>query len=281
MSVSSLKSFSTLLKESYTYARAHSQQILVPAVAFAVLSVIIELIQYSAVGGTFQTAMKQMGETGVFPLTGTQVGILAVTGCVVILASIAVSFYYWILAIAGGKDIGAVFQQAMDWAWPLVMVHIWTFIRSYAWIPALLFLLSFLLPVMGVSPMFSLLIIPLAFLSFIPVIIRGPLLMAAPVILIREKKEPKASVDASMQRLKGYWGKIVGDMILYWICLVIVMFVVGIVTSVLYNTLGSVLGTPISVLITAIKTTVQQAITAMGFVFVVKLTETIMTSARQ
>lgn len=149
--------------------------------------------------------------------------------------------YFLCFGLEKGKEPTEILNKAVYLFFPLLGVGIWSFLRSFAWIP---------------------------FIGIIPAVILGPRFALAPVILVNQKKAVLVSVSESYQKTRGYWGKIVGNgIILALICL-------GISWGV------SILTFPVAmasnVLSIWIHAVAQQAIAAYAVVFLVLLTKTIL-----
>lgn len=121
-----------------------------------------------------------------------------------LILSVASGAYFLLLALSTQKDAPTLFGKVPGLFLPLLGVWVWSFLRSFAWIPIL---------------------------GLIPAIILGPRFALAPVILVQEKKGVMASVSSSYERTVGYWGKIVGNMIVAGICAWLASIVVAIVAS--------------------------------------------------
>lgn len=130
--------------------------------------------------------------------------ILALSFLISFLLSVLAGAYYLVLAVHSEKDPQKAAGRLPKLYFPLLGISIWTFLRSFVWIPVL---------------------------GIIPAIILGPRFVAAPLIHMQEKKGVLASVSESYRRTNGYWGKIIGNMIVMCVCLAVVSIVVGIVAS--------------------------------------------------
>ncbi len=116
------------------------------------------------------------------------------------------SAYFLRLSLSATQDVMAPVKPAFSLFFPLLGVWIWSFLRSFAWIPII---------------------------GLIPAIILGPRFALAPVIMATEKKGVTESVRLSYDRTKGYWGKIVGNAIVASLCVFLAMIVIDIVASIL------------------------------------------------
>lgn len=149
-------------------------------------------------GGTQAQQMQAMMgyAKGALPF----VGLTAIIGFLV-----SVAFYaFMLLLVVEQKDTAATANRTAGMFLPLLGLYLWIFIRSFVWIP---------------------------FLGIIVAIILGPRFVLSPLILVKEKKGVFESATLSYKRTSGYWGKIVGNMIVAGGLLWIVMAVVTMVLS--------------------------------------------------
>ena len=267
----------TLLKGSWSYFTAHFKAVLIGSIVFGALifgaesflnvsatdkledqfgdlDKIEELSERIEAGDeeAFQEMMMQlgvMGDEGQMDeeamgemASGMMMGLLPAFGTFFVVMSLLTlvgSIYFLVLAV-DGKSAGETFKRIPGLILPMLGVWIWSFLRSFAWIPVI---------------------------GIIPAIIIGPRLMFASVILVKEGKGVMGSVSESYSRTRGYWGKIVGNMILMIIC-------VWICTLALLLGLGAL--AMVHVLLSSIAASlVTQFVTAYGSVFTVKLADTI------
>jgi hypothetical protein len=154
------------------------------------------------------------------------------------------SAYFLQLSLSATQDVMAPVRPAFSLSLPLLGVWVWSFLRSFAWIPII---------------------------GIIPAIILGPRFALAPVILATEKKGVIESVRLSYDRTKGYWGKIVGNAIVAGLCVFLAMIVIDIVAS--------ILGTIIPVVGLWIVPVGKYITMAFMIVFMTKLSMTIMGKA--
>ena len=149
--------------------------------------------------------------------------------------------YFLCFGLEKGKEPTDILSKAVPLFFPLLGVWIWSFLRSFAWIP---------------------------FIGIIPAIILGPRFALAPVILVNQKKGVLGSVSESYQKTRGYWGKIVGNLIVVGLVCLLVSFGVSLVTIPVAMT-----SKVFSIWIHAVA---QQAVMGYGVVFLVLLTKTIL-----
>lgn len=126
-----------------------------------------------------------------------------------ILLSAIVSFVlngFVLLLVVEGKGPSETLTRLGTVILPFIGLMIWIAIRTFAWIP---------------------------FVGIVTTIILGPRFVAAPIILVKEKKGILESAKISYAQTEGFWGKIIGNLIIVAICAILatwaVNFVLGIV----------------------------------------------------
>ncbi len=273
-----------LLSESFSYYKAHFVTLAVGAVIFGVLLGLLGAYSASKVAGTMDDVMGGMGldmqkmeelsarmeagdeaavaelETliagGVGNMKPEQMGMqmmssfkrvmpfVGLTGLLSLLLSFVAHAFYVLVAVEG-KDVSGTFSRAKSVWLPLIGVSLWSFLRSFAWIPLI---------------------------GIIPAIILGPRFVAAPLIYLTEGKGVMASVSSSYARTRGYWPKIIGNIIVAALIMIVASIVVGIV-------LGMVLPmmSPVTIVV---KQVVSQIMMAFVVVFVVRLSHTVLQNPR-
>ena len=155
--------------------------------------------------------------------------------------SLLATAYYLFFSLGKGKDAVEILGNSVHAVFPLLGVWIWSFIRSFAWIPLI---------------------------GIIPAVILGPRFALAPVILVTQNKGVMGSVAESYAKTRGYWGKIVGNLLVLGCILMLVSWAVSLVTIPL-----AVMSRVLSIWIHAV---VQQGTMAYGVMFLVLLTKTIL-----
>ncbi len=274
-----------LLSMAYAFCKAHLKTILIAAVVFGtVASLLNATFQMSAVGHV-GTMMNDMGmdmqeiealtermqagdETAgdemeaimqdrfgsmsdeeaanmgrmigmnVFKGLLPQIGLVLIVG---IILMVAANIYYVVLALGIETEPGALMKRIPRLFFPVLGVWLWAFLRSFVWIPLL---------------------------GIIPAIILGPRFALASVILLKEKRGVMESVSSSYARTAGYWGKIIGNLIVMGLCLFLASIVVAIVAS--------IVGFVSPWVAMWIKTVMQYAFMAYATAFMVQLALTIM-----
>lgn len=237
-----------LLSESYAYALAHVKEIIAGAVIFGALSLALHSFIGAGAAGMLQQQMGKMGmdatrmqeltqrmqegdktaeaefeqemerlaqqfdgmgendvaamfDGAFFARFASLIGWSMLAGIIV---SVLASSFALVLALKPQPNAGAYVTATLSTALPLLGVWAWSFVRSFIWIPIL---------------------------GFIPAIILGPRFAAAPVLLVRDRKGVFESVSMSYTLTRGYWGKIVGNSLVFGLILIAVTFVAGLLFS--------------------------------------------------
>lgn len=237
----------TLLSNSLAFAEKHWKQILVGALIFGAINGVIQLtIGLNAKGPLLESVSNTMGvdlslmqqvmqeakegvqdsaaiqefmealegtvddfetmteeERGAF-LAGKQWEIftvmlptLAFMTMLILFISHLAAIYFYLLTLEKNKDIGTLLKKLPSQILPLLGLWLWIFLRTFIWIP---------------------------FIGILIAIILGPRFICAPVYLIQEKKGIFESARISYSATKGYWGKIVGNIVVLMICFMIARF---------------------------------------------------------
>lgn len=150
----------------------------------------------------------------------------------------AVSVYYILLVLEDRSITGAA-TGMLGYVFPMIGLALWTFLRSFAWIPIL---------------------------GIIPAIILGPRFLPSGVILIQERKGILESAQQSYERTSGSWGKIVGNIIVVASIVWVLLFISGLVLNMLFPGLQSP-----SLLNAFLFTLVTQLVGAFLLIFMVYL----------
>ena len=187
-----------------------------------------------------------------------------------VLVSILLGFLahaYFSLVAVEGKDVGSTLKRATAVMFPLIGVSIWSTIRSFVWVPVLTLVT---VPFLGAP---GLMLVPVAIAAAIVLaVLFYPRFVAAPLIFLAERKGVTDSVDESFRRTRGYWGKIVGNMIVAMIVFGIASMVVNLVLALLLSSIPAVLAVLTQV--------VSQLVMAVSTVFSVRLSHTILQHPR-
>ena len=159
------------------------------------------------------------------PLVATSIFIM-------ILLSLLASYYYFFVTLDSGS-VQDVLRRTFENLFPLLGLSVWVFLRSFIWIPLV---------------------------GIIIAIIIGPRFVLSNVILIKEKRGITESVRESYKRTEGFWGKIVGNMIVASVIGWVVLFVTSMVLG--------LLGRPIAGFVSPI---IAQGVVAFLVIFRTKL----------
>ncbi len=187
---------------------------------------------------------------------------------------------FWVLAVRGGGWRTAL-TGGLGILLPMIGLWLWILIRAYAWVA----LIGMLLIVIGVAanqPMLAALGVPLYVASAVLLIIFGPRFIAAPYLYVSGKSGVLESVQLSYAGTKGFWGKIVGNMLLFMLCAAAVSFVGGMLGA-LFSIIA-LTGTGVSTAVTVISmaafmillSIVQWCVVAFGVFFTKELSATVM-----
>ena len=276
-------SLGTILSGSWKYFTAHIRPILIASIIFGVLMFGLQkVLEVQTTGNiekhfgdieqmqelaeriedgdeeAFQEMMDQMGMVGeegeldekalaglASGMMGNMMPMFGLFFITMMLLTLVTSTFYIVLALESSQSAMTVFKKVPALLLPMLGVWIWSFLRSFAWIP-----------VVGI----------------VPAIIIGPRLTLSSVILVKEKKGVFESVKASYTRTGGYWGKIVGNGIVGALVVMLAVLVlslgIGIVGSV------SMTGAAIAGAI------LQSATTAYATIFIVGLSNTIIANPK-
>lgn len=241
------ESFGTLFKSSSSFFSSRFAPIVIGVAVFA-------LAQFALVSSS--SALTSSIDNVV--LTASILSIFA------LLINLAGSAYFWILAVRDTKDTAAIANEVPRLLLPLFGTWLWSFFRSYGWVA---FLASFLLP-FSPNGGVAVLLVCMAVVSFAAMLLILPRVSFASLILIEEKKGVFESVQLSMDRTNGYWGKIFGNMLLMGICLIPIVFLVGIVVGILSSVAP--------VIDPVVQSALSLFISAFFTIFTVKLGRTVM-----
>lgn len=277
-----------LLSESFAYYKAHWQSLAVGAVIFGVVTGLVGASVATHAGTAVMQGMDQMGIdtdrmqqladrmeqgdeaamdeleemlAGQFegmsdeqianrmagPMRGMVGKVAPAFGAAALIGWIIsmLAYAYYALVAVEGKDVNGTFSRATRVMLPLFGLSLWTMLRTFIWIPVL---------------------------GLIPAIILGPRFVAGPLLFLTEGKGVTASVSESYRRTRGYWGKIVGNVI-------VAALVGGLALAVANMVLGILLGALPLVLVVAAKIAAQ-FLSAWMAVFSVRLSQTVLQHPR-
>jgi hypothetical protein len=162
-----------------------------------------------------------------------------------LIISLCSTTYFLLLFLGKAQEPIDLLQMGLHRVLPLLGVWVWSFLRSFAWIPVV---------------------------GLIPAVVLGPRFLLAPVFVADKRTGICASVEQSHVATRGHWHKIVGN-----------TFCVGVLVWVISWVLNSLL-MPVAmssiVLGIWVHAFVQQLTMAYGAAFLVLLTRTIMANPR-
>lgn len=142
-----------------------------------------------------------------------------------------VSYVYYLLIATKKKiEVGSLFQEALQRCVPFIGLSIWVLLRTFSWIAIIGFIL------LGVgNAMHNDLLLPIGMLlslvGIVCAIVLGPRYACAPAVWAMENKGVFASANRSMEVTRGYWGKVLGNIILLSVLCSIVIAVIGAILS--------------------------------------------------
>ncbi len=207
------------------------------------------------------------------PTTITLLVLLALAG---LYMAIATKTYLYLLALGERGSFASLFGRALGLVPGMVGVAIWMFIRSFVWIPVLLTLLAAMLPPL-------VLFIPLAVLAiFALALVFVPRLVFATMLYIRDRNGVMRSVEMSYESTRNYWGKIVGNGLLWLVCFAVTAKLVGVVLGMLALSVAPFVPALFAfMLVTAVNMAVGQFAAAVNITFWTQLGLTILANPRQ
>ncbi len=170
---------------------------------------------------------------GMFPSLGMAAVLSALVG--------VLSATYFILLALRQQSADVVASSIPSLALPMIGLWIWTFIRSFAWIP----------------------LIGVVFALYY-----YPRFLAAPIFLVEQDKGVFDSVKMSLQSTEYYWGKIMGNVLTLGLLFVIASIICGLV-------IGAIFG-PASYVTIWATSVISQIFAGIGSVFAMKLAKTVM-----
>ncbi len=149
-------------------------------------------------------------------------------------AAFFVGLYQFILKPA--QPLKLLMKRSAGLALPFIGVNIWSFLCG-VWPSAIAFAGAVLLingsTSMGTSlePLLFLLAFFAVIAGIVLLVVRMPRYFAAQVIFVSQKKSIHESVQSSFRASKGYWGKIMGNMIVAGLVVGVISYVVGLVLT--------------------------------------------------
>ncbi|MDB4977956.1 MAG: hypothetical protein JWM56_142 [Candidatus Peribacteria bacterium] len=176
---------------------------------------------------------------------------------------------YLLVASGAAGPMTGIWLQAMRYILPLIGVGIWSFLRSYIWVP----LLS-IIPGLFYPPFLLILFLAVPAVIILALIFY-PRFWLAQAYLIQDKVGIRQSVQLSYERSRGYWGKIFGN-IFVWnlvigISLWIVQIIIGLLMVIFVSATGNAYPLFSVLLASGAKTFTTQIGMALGLFFLVQL----------
>ncbi|MFH0851742.1 MAG: hypothetical protein V1876_03265 [Candidatus Peregrinibacteria bacterium] len=197
----------------------------------------------------FSQKMQQLGGAQGEAVAGAVLslykGLLPVIGASMLIMwviSLIASAYFLLVALDDKITFQVALARTPGLVIPLFLLSLWIAIRSFVWIPIIGIILA---------------------------IILGPRFACAPVLLVRDRKGVLESASMSYARTNGYWGKILGNMIVAGVCALLAIMVVGFVVGILGVRTAGILMPMVNMLSTAFLT-----------IFVVRLSTTVLANAK-
>jgi|CXWL01.1.fsa_nt_gi hypothetical protein len=213
--------FGSLMSSAFTFFQMYKKPIFSGAVLFTVLVTMPQIF------------MQKWGSPqNISTATSTELTAVAVGLCVWIVISFLNYAYYLSVFIDQQKDMTSGIRGAGRLVWRLIGMSVVVFLRTYSWI----ILLSVPLFIMGRA------YTPLAFLVIVfgiaCAIIRGPRFFLAPILIAGGDANVRHAVSESYAKTKGYWGKIVGNVILISLFCMILIIIVSMILGMLVGIAG-------------------------------------------
>lgn len=268
--------FSELFHDSYALTRS----LLRTYVNGAVLLIIIIIAGRSLGSALFSAVAHAEGQIGTQAILGLVGAALMLTS---LIAQMMQQVFALVLVIDRSTEIKPTLKKALRFLLPVIGGGIWIFLRSFAWIVFLS------LPFFAVGQDY-----PIGYVLGGLVLIAGlacwlfyfPRLSFVNVIQLREGTGIRKSANLSFERTYGYWGKIVGNNILFSLCMLLCLAGVCVVGALpvvigygLYYAFGMavalIISIPLGLAAAAIIVVVFFGIALFPQVYLVKLYDTI------
>jgi len=254
--------FGELLSSAWAHFRERQNVILIGAVIFTVLGVAMQV----PMSGVEQNP------------AGPEIAMAVVAGIIGALVGMVSSLYFMIAVVRKETAPGAVLSQVWPRVFPFIGLSLLTMLKTYGWIAVVGVIIA-------AGAAWNPSLMPLGMLliaaGIVCGVIFGPRYMLAGILWLVEGKSVRASVDRSYQITAGYWGKIVGNIVLVVLIFLLVMFVAGIVAGIAGG-IGGAIGGQVGVMVfTGLVTGfISQCYSAFMNAFLLKLTATIVTNPR-
>lgn len=199
------------------------------------------------------------------------------------------SLFSLVTILEESRDVIGSIKKSFSFILRAFLVSVWVFLRSFAWlaligvcliaVPSLMKSQAIEVPLVGLGSLFIL-------AGMISALILFPRFSFAFVVLVKENMKARACVRESYKRTYGYWGKVVGNQLLFGLVLfgVFLLFgVAGALTAVTVVTLmqsgmtevASIIGIVLGIIIGLGFIAFAFVSNLLGTVFRIKLYETI------
>lgn len=242
--------FGELLKRSITFVRTYIGPILSLTILILIPDLLTQLVvKLMVVPADTPGAIMEGGTVidgrayGFSPLLSELLVAFSVIELLAAFTFFVVYANIWVLSLAKEKAL-PIFTKPLSKLLPLFGVHLWAHFRSFGW----LLILSYMFAKLGLrfkdmnnellSGALAIMTIGCALAGIICSIVFSPRFIAAPLLYLREKKGIRESVESSLRRTKGYWGKIVGNSLLLLLCVLPVSFVIIILSRMQRGIIG-------------------------------------------
>ncbi len=269
---STAKPFGELFNEAIRLLRDFRFALLRGIVVSSVLLVIANIPQMYFTGSMDLPVYKELETTVAQTLFYQQnpwYGPAALSGIFLLLAvSIASVLYFMVVLARREKNEGKAFKEGLALIGSLFMVMIWAFLYSYIWVGYLVLLASIAFIVTKQLVLGAVVLAIGIGLTILLTIIKGPRFVLAQIIRVQEQVSAREAVRLSYRRTAGYWGKIVGNMLLIGL-IIFGCALAGMIVAVIV----SIFSSPYVALVVPI--ILQQVFAPAQMSFLVVLTETI------
>ncbi len=194
------------------------------------------------------------------------------------------TMYALVLATDRTQTVKGGIQKAWRYLWRLLVGGMWIMLRSYTWI-GFFSLPFFIIGADGENPAFLLIGMIIFIAAMVCAIFFLPRLAFVNVIQLKEGTGVKKSAQLSLDRTRGYWGKIVGNNILMGlsiglatVAVALVAMLVGFMIVSLTDALGTaamlIVGLPLGLVLIIGGALYFCAITLFSQIYMVELYET-------
>lgn len=225
--------FSDLAKSAWAHVKERHSVLLIAIVVFTVIMLVLPVaaVALLALAGFSSFVLSEGTELG-----PEMIGALIATAIVIGIVSGLVGLYsylFYLLAVVRKASFGAIAKEAFAKFLPFLGLNILIGLRSFVWVSLLGVPLYYLGAQDEGNPMYVMLATILVIAGVVLAFVYMPRLILAPVVWLVEKLSVSAAIDRSIAVTKGYWGKIVGNVLLLNIIFMLFMMVVSLITGIL------------------------------------------------